>query len=137
MSVATSISHFEKGLRTGTFRSWLKTIVQRRAVDHFRSQSRGGPGNSAGVDDLSVSDQKNPAEIEREEQAILDLKARALDLVKHSTAEKTWQMFWLSVVENLPTAEIARQYQVSNAAVRVARGRVLNRLRDLMLDDIS
>jgi RNA polymerase sigma-70 factor (ECF subfamily) len=137
MSIATSIAHFEKGSRPGTFRSWLKTIVQRRVADYFRSHSKECPGDSAGVDELSVTDQKDPTEIEQEEQAMTDLKARAMDLVKHSTAEKTWQMFWLSVVENIPTAEVARQFQVSNAAVRVARGRVLNRLRDLMLDDMA
>ena len=126
MSIATSISHFEKGLRTGAFRSWLKTIVQRRVADHFRSRSREGPADSAGVDELSFPDPKDPAEIELEEQALMDLKARAMDLVKQSTTEKTWQMFWLSVVENVPTAEVARKFQVSNAAVRVARPAVAN-----------
>ena len=60
-----------------------------------------------------------------------------MQLVRSSTAEKTWQMFWLSVVEQVPTAEIAEQYGVSNAAVRVAKSRVLMRLRRLFVDAAS
>ena len=65
------------------------------------------------------------------------MRARALELVRQSTTEKTWQMFWLSTVEQVPSAEIARQFGVSSAAVRVARQRVLQRLRSLMVEDMG
>ena len=82
-------------------------------------------------------DQKDADEIEGEQQALEEVKARALELVRQSTAEKTWQMFWLSTVEEVPTSEIVKQFDVTTAAVRVAKKRVLKRLRDLMIDESS
>jgi DNA-directed RNA polymerase specialized sigma24 family protein len=46
-------------------------------------------------------------------------------------------MFWLSTVEKVPTTEIAQQFRVTTAAVRVAKQRVLQRLRLLMVEDIE
>jgi DNA-directed RNA polymerase specialized sigma24 family protein len=60
-----------------------------------------------------------------------------MELVRQNTTEKTWQMFWLSTVEQVPTADIAKEFSVSNAAVRVAKQRVLQRLRSLMTDEFD
>lgn len=60
-----------------------------------------------------------------------------MELVRRSTTEKTWQMFWMSTVDQIPTSEIAMQFNVTTAAVRVAKQRVLHRLRILMLEDLD
>ena len=72
--------------------------------------------------------------MEGEEKALMHLKARALEVVRQSTSEKSWQMFWLSVVEGQTTQEIANRFKVTTAGVRMAKARVLNRLRELMPD---
>jgi RNA polymerase sigma-70 factor (ECF subfamily) len=86
------------------------------------------------VMDVENRPQRDPAELAAEEIALRELEARALHLIRESTAEKTWQMFWLSVVEQVPTSEIAEKYGVTTAAVRVAKSRVLMRLRKLFVD---
>ncbi|MGC6548923.1 MAG: RNA polymerase sigma factor [Rubripirellula sp.] len=124
---------FEKG----SFRGWLRTIVNRRVADYFRLAAKSKTAPLGLVIDVETRPQRDPNRLEEEEIALRELEARAMQLVRSSTAEKTWQMFWLSVVEQVPTAEIAEQYGVSNAAVRVAKSRVLMRLRRLFVDAAS
>jgi RNA polymerase sigma-70 factor (ECF subfamily) len=133
-SVFHGIRQFRWNAGSGTFRGWLRTIVKRRSVDHFRNQPRDQLVQQGILEKVEIPEQKDPGETEAEEKALLDLKARALELVRQSTAEKTWQMFWMSAVEGLPSPDIARKFQVTTAAVRVAKARVLNRLRELMPD---
>jgi RNA polymerase sigma-70 factor (ECF subfamily) len=135
--IYNSIGNFERDAAKGKFRGWLRTIVERRAADYFRSlpQDQGAPQEM--LDGIVNRDQKDAEEIEGEQQALEEVKARALELVRESTAEKTWQMFWKSTVEEIPTSEIAKQFDVTTAAIRVAKQRVLKRLRDLMVDEFN
>ena len=132
-----SIGNFERDAAKGKFRGWLRTIVQRRVADYFRSQPEDQGVPQEVLNQVVSQDRKDADEIEGEQQALEEVKARALELVRQSTAEKTWQMFWLSTVEEVPTSEIAKQFDVTTAAVRVAKKRVLKRLRDLMIDESS
>ena len=134
-SVFSGIGQFTKDSQCGTFRGWLRTIVKRRAVDHFRTQPAESILSQSSLEAIPVPAQKDPADIQSEEQALTDLKARALELVRQSTSETTWQMFWLNLVERVPTSELAKKFNVSPAAVRMAKARVLSRLRELMGDD--
>jgi RNA polymerase sigma factor (sigma-70 family) len=133
-SIFTGINQFEKDSTKGTFRGWLRIIVQRRVADHFRSQSRERPVPQAVLYSISAPEQKDPAELLAEEHALQDLKARAMELTRRSTSERSWQMFWLTTVEKMTTAEVASQFQVSAAAVRVAKARVTQRLKDLLME---
>ena len=135
-SVFTGIGKFECGTGKGTFRGWLRTITERRVADYFRSQTEDNNTAQDVLDGTASPEQKDPETVQAEQQALHELKARALELIRQTTSEKTWQMFWLSTVEEVPTAEIAREFDVSNAAVRVYKKRVLNRLRELMVDEI-
>lgn len=121
---------FEKG----SFRGWLRTIVNRRVADHFRLTSKSIVAPLGLVMDVETRPQRDPVQLAAEENALRQLEARALQLIRKSTAERTWQMFWLSVVEQVPTSQIAEKFGVSNAAVRVAKSRVLMRLRRLFVD---
>jgi RNA polymerase sigma-70 factor (ECF subfamily) len=133
-SVFRGIQHYQWTPGSGTFRGWLRTIVRRRSADHFRSLPKEVSASQSNLERIQVPEPRDPAEVEGEEMAFLELKARALELVRQSTAEKTWQMFWLNVVEEIPSPDIARQFNVTTAAVRMAKARVLNRLRSLMPD---
>jgi len=132
-----SIGNFERDAAKGKFRGWLRTLVQRRVADYFRSLPKDQGVPQEVLNAVVTPDQKDADEIEGEQQALDEVKARAMELVRQSTAEKTWQMFWLTTVEQVPTADIAKQFDVTTANVRVAKQRVLKRLRELMVDDLS
>jgi RNA polymerase sigma factor (sigma-70 family) len=135
-SIFSGIGNFERDTARGSFRGWLRLIVERRAADYFRSLPREQRLEQEQLQQVVSAQQKDADEIEVEQQALAEVKARALELVRQSTAETTWKMFWLSTVEGVPTAEISKQFGVTSAAVRVNKKRVLQRLKDLMIDDV-
>lgn len=58
-----------------------------------------------------------------------------MELARQNCTENSWQMFWQTVVEDRPTADVAIEFAVSPAAVRMAHGRVLSVLRQYLIDD--
>lgn len=134
-SIVSGISQFERDPAKGTFRGWLKIIVQRRVADHFRSEPLERPSPQAVFTATPIPDQKEPQDLEAEQQALQDLKIRAMELIRQSTNEKTWEMFWLTTIEGVPTSFVAHQFQVTQDAVRVARSRVKNRIKELLVED--
>lgn len=59
---------------------------------------------------------------------------RAMKMVRVEFEESTWQAFWRSAIEEHKTADIAADMDVSTAAVRQAKYRVLRRLRQVLAD---
>lgn len=55
---------------------------------------------------------------------------RALDQIRAEFEASTWDMFWRATVLGHPTDLIADDHDVSPAAVRQAKSRVLRRLRN-------
>ena len=53
----------------------------------------------------------------------------ALDAARGSFDERTWQCFWLVVMEGNSAVEVAKQLGMRPAAVRQAKYRVTQRLR--------
>ena len=134
ISIAKGIADFERGSNGGTFRGWLKTIVNRRVADHYRKIAQEKYIDPP-VLDLNISGPEwLDMDEERETNDLVELEARALVLLQNSVSEKTWQIFRMSVVEKIPTSEIAESVGITQAGVRVAKGRVLKRLREMMLD---
>lgn len=136
-SIVTGIPQFERDAAKGTFRGCLKTIVQRRVADHFRNQPNERSSPQALLAAIPIPDQKDPEDLEAEQQAFQKLKTRAMELIRQSTNQKTWQMFWLTSIEGVPTSVVAHQFQVTPDAVRVARFRVKQRIKELLVDDAS
>ena len=57
---------------------------------------------------------------------------RALDLVREAALPRTFQAFWFTVVDGRPTRDVADELGLSEVAVRLARRRILGRLRALL-----
>ncbi|MAI35192.1 MAG: hypothetical protein CBE00_11815 [Planctomycetaceae bacterium TMED240] len=137
-SIFLGIGEFKRHkFEAGSFRGWLRTIVNRRVADYFRTHANDKIAPPERLLVVEARDQRDPDELVAEEVALKELEARALHLIRESTAERTWQMFWLSTVEQVPTSEIAEQFGVSSAAVRVAKARVIGRLRRMFVDSAS
>ena len=61
-----------------------------------------------------------------------ELFVQAAKHVREAVAEATWQAFWLSTIENQPTADVARQLGVRQGMIYLSRCRVLDRIRKLL-----
>jgi RNA polymerase sigma-70 factor (ECF subfamily) len=116
----------------GGFRAWLQVITRNKIGDYLRrwgGEARGQGGTAAQGELQQIaesSDSVSAADMEAQDNL---LPHRALDLVRSEFADRTWQAFWLVVVEGGLPAEVARQLGMTLAAVYMAKSRVLGRLR--------
>ena len=56
--------------------------------------------------------------------------SRTIPLIRSEFEEQTWRAFWLSAVEGRDSPSVAAELGMSPVAVRIAKSRVLARLRE-------
>jgi RNA polymerase sigma-70 factor (ECF subfamily) len=122
------VASFDAGQSNASFRGWLWAVTRSRVADFFRRRGEQGRGGStmlqqlAAVPDLIEDEPSQPDDISR-------LLHRALDQIQCEFEPNTWDMFWRATVLGHPTDLIATDYNVTPAAVRQSKSRVLRRLR--------
>jgi RNA polymerase sigma-70 factor (ECF subfamily) len=140
-AAATHMENFRRDRPGDSFRGWLRGITRNMVLQHFRRSGRhpqGSGGTSAlvqlqGVEDASA----DPDEDEDPAEEMDGLRRRALELVRSEFEERTWRAFWLTVVESRSPADIAVEMGVSPTAIRMAKSRVLRRLKETFGDLIQ
>ncbi len=133
-AAAAHMEDFRRAQKGDSFRAWLRGITRNMVLQHFRRNKR-SPTPSGGTDaKLRLESLADPtSDLVNEEDPVEELDAlrrRALELVRAEFEERTWRSFWLTVVEGRSPVAIAAEMGVSAAAVRMAKSRVLHRLRE-------
>ena len=137
-TVARSIDQFSATRSTGSFRGWLRTITNSRVIDWRRRT--GGKVRAVGGStaqqflagqpfEISGGKSTEDESVAEEQQAIQELYVRALKIIRDNFREPTWRAFEMVVLEQKTTSEVADQLGISPTTVRVAKSRVLQRLR--------
>jgi RNA polymerase sigma-70 factor (ECF subfamily) len=131
-SVAIHICNFQRDRPGDTFRGWLRTITRNKVLDHYRAQNReprAAGGSEARVWWSHLPDEKEILQGDGTEERYDVLFHTALTLIKAEFQERTWLAFWRVVVEGRTPQAAAAELDMSPGAVRVAKCRVLQRLR--------
>jgi len=137
-SVVMHVGRFRKAERGDTLRGWLRRITQNKVRDHFRKRVREtrAAGGSSGQERLA----QFPDAAELSDDLSADagaeegLFARALELLRGEFEPRTWKAFWRVVVDGRSAQEAAESLSMTPGAVRVAKSRVLRRLREELGD---
>jgi RNA polymerase sigma-70 factor (ECF subfamily) len=109
----------------------LRTITRNQILLHFRKNAehaRAAGGADAWEHLQNVADPLVGCEPE-EEFEFSQLCRRAMEQVRVDFEEKTWQAFWMTVIENRLPATLTRELGMSAASIRKAKSRVLHRLK--------
>lgn len=129
------LAEFHKDRAGATFRGWLFTITRNKVLDHFRRRSHdeAGGGTEAAMR-LAQLPAPDAAPDPEEAEEVRRLYHRGLELIRGEFEEKTWQAFWRTAVEGRAPRDVAVELSMTCGAVRVAKSRVLQRLREELGD---
>jgi RNA polymerase sigma-70 factor (ECF subfamily) len=137
-SVASHIQRFHKDRPGDRFRHWLRAITRNKVRDHFRraarqAQAAGGTDAHLYFSQLAAPpadpDLADEGDVHDEESEARQLLHVALEQIRTQVHPKTWQAFWKVVVEGKTPEEVGEELAMRPGTVRVAKSRVLSRLR--------
>ncbi len=137
-SVIANIDSFRKDRPGDTFRGWLRTITRNKITDHHRRAGR-QPHGAGGTEAQLRLGQAQDADDEliRDEddlRAEHELYRRAIEMIRSEFKEQTWRAFWAVAVEGKSATEVGDELGMRAGTVRVAKSRVLKRLRQQLGD---
>jgi RNA polymerase sigma-70 factor, ECF subfamily len=134
-AVARSVEKWLARPDRGLFRAWLLKIARNLAINALtRPKHRPtGTGNSDVARRLHEHPDSNgdiASQFDLEYRR--ELFHRAAERIRDEIAERTWQAFWLSTIEEQSIAHTADQLKMSVGSVYIARSRVMARLREIV-----
>jgi RNA polymerase sigma-70 factor, ECF subfamily len=140
-TVAAKIGEFRRDRPGDTFRGWLWTITHHKLGDYIRTTSNRPQAVGGSSAQLLISGQADEASLDLstadDASAEREILHRTLAQIRVEFAPTTWEAFWRTTAEGRSTEQTAAELNLTTAAVRQAKYRVLRRLRDEMKDDPS
>ncbi len=130
-AVARHIGGFRREGAGQTFRGWLHAITRSKVADHHRKQAKEPQAAGGSEIQMRFAQIPSPEPQDPSDAAVHDgVLLRALEQIRGHFQEQTWTAFWRIVVDGLSAPDVARELGMSPGAVRVAKSRVLQRLRE-------
>jgi RNA polymerase sigma-70 factor (ECF subfamily) len=132
MAVSKSIERWDPARERGSFRGWLRRVSRNLVINWLKQRERhvlatGSSAVQALLDLLPVDSEPETVEFDKELRRARF--QRAAQLVRAEVKPATWQAFWETAVVGTSTADVAKKLGMEAGAIRVAKCRVLARLR--------
>jgi RNA polymerase sigma-70 factor (ECF subfamily) len=128
-TVAQQIGEFEYDRSRGSFRGWLFTVVHSRLAD-FRQRTRRQRQLLAEAAAIAPEAAEELSSAEWDVDYQRQVFHAAAERVRGDFGESAWQAFLAAAVEGRAAKEIAAELGMSQAAVYLAKARVMNRIRE-------
>jgi RNA polymerase sigma-70 factor (ECF subfamily) len=137
-AAAQSIDTFRREKEGDTFRGWLRGITRHKVLAFCRGRDRhptadGGSSAHQRLLEVPESEVKEPDDPGEAEQ-FSALVRRAMLQLRGEFEPKTWQAFWRTAVDNQSAPAVGAELGMSANAVRMAKSRVVRRLREELGD---
>jgi RNA polymerase sigma-70 factor (ECF subfamily) len=132
MAVSRSIDRWNPAKERGSFRGWLRLVTRNLVINWLKQSQRraiatGGADLQDLLEQLPAAAEPETMEFDREfRRAVFQ---QAAEQVRAEVQPATWQAFWETSVVGASPAEAAQKLGMRVGAVRVAKCRVLARLR--------
>lgn len=120
MEVARCIQQFEYRPETGRFRDWLATVVRRRLYRFWNQRKTEVP-----LDSDLIGDGDDAQWLDLFQAELLKV---GVERVKQQVEDKTWQVFRLTWMDEVPASEVSQQLDIPIDLVYSAKARFLKRL---------
>lgn len=136
LSVAKAIEAWEPDSRQPPFRVWLNRIARNAIVNALTRRKPDAPGGSSNVQEMlrELPERNDETPQQLMEESRREAMRWAADEIRSAFTEATLTMFWLTSIEGESVAEVARQQNKSPGAVYVARFKVMQRLKEKVLE---
>jgi RNA polymerase sigma-70 factor (ECF subfamily) len=136
LAVNRNIERWQPGAEHGSFRGWLRRVTRNLVVSWIRRQRRQVTTSAVDLDALLES----PPAVDGPETDEFDRELRraqfqlASEQVRGEVRPQTWQAFWDVAVSGTSIADAAGKLGMTVGAVRVAKCRVIARLRAVVAE---
>lgn len=131
VAVAGAIDRFDPDSTRGSFRGWLFRIARNLMINYLNRQKDPRGTGDTGI--MQLIEEQTPANDDAAALFDIEWKREVLRWAAEETRpefkEDTWRAFWLTGVEGASVEDVARLLGKSPGAVRIARCRVLARLK--------
>jgi len=130
LTVSRNIERWAPTSGQGSFRAWLRRVTRNLLINWLRQRQR---RDTVGGSDFQFLLNQVPADGPEGSDFDYELRRalfrRASDVVRPETAPQTWMAFWETGVLGTSPRMAAEKLGMSAGAVRVAKCRVVARLR--------
>ncbi len=137
-TVAKKLGTFKPQRQVASFRSWLKTIVRTKTIDHHRRCNRQAAGVGGTDAQLRITEVPDPFGEEDEAQAANEdafIVSRAMELIQSEFDPRNWAAFQEVAMKERSATDVAKELGVDPQVIRQANYRIRRRLR-LVLEDL-
>lgn len=132
LAVSGNIDRWDPAKERGSFRGWLRRVTRNLVINWLKHRDRrvvatGGSEMLAMLDMLPAPEEPASEEFDYELRRVMF--QRAAEQVRAEVQPATWEAFWETSIAGKSPADVAEKLGMSLGAIRVAKCRVLARLR--------
>lgn len=135
LKVHRSVHTFRRDPPRFLFRKWLASVFRTVLADFGRLRQR-QPTAAAGGEGVEpilaalIGEAEDDSTFTLGDQDLVQALRRLLAELESDYDPRNWQAFWLSVVEEVPTTEVAERLGMSLGNLRQIKLRIFRRIRD-------